>query len=527
VLGIFISMFLLTLFLSPSPGETPRGMVLVKGGTFMMGTNERVSDEEPVHRVTVNNFYIGKFEVTQEEWEAVMGNNPSLYKGDNLAVETVTWNDAVEYCNKRSRKEGLNPCYTIKNHDITFDIDADGYRLPTEAEWEYASRGGVKSRNYRYSGSNNPEEVAWYEVNAGGTSHPPGQLKPNELGIYDMSGNIWEWCWDWYDSDYYKTSPPDNPWGPGTGKKRIYRGGGAGGIFVWARCTGRYSFPPTLKHWFVGLRVARNHTGKNHPPDSMIFVKGGTFEMGSNEGIVGQKLVHPVTVSSFYMGKFEVTQEEWRAVMKNNPSNVRGAKKPIHSVDWYDVVEYCNQRSRKEGLTPCYTGSGDQITCDFEADGYRLPTEAEWEYAGKGGDRSRNYKYSGSNNAQEVAWYINNSGLKPQPVGQKKSNELGIYDMSGNVGEWCWDWYEFDYYKNSPGKNPKGPLSGMHRVIRSGSWAHPENNVSSTFRLVYTPHRRSSFIGIRVVRTVNVAEIPQIADTGESPAKHPAYSNQE
>jgi formylglycine-generating enzyme required for sulfatase activity len=188
--------------------------------------------------------------------------------------------------------------------------------------------------------------------------------------------------------------------------------------------------------------------------------------------------------------------------MANNPSFRKGNPCPIHFVDWYDAVEYCNKRSRMEGLTPCYTGSGNHITCNFKADGFRLPTEAEWEYAYKGGLQSRYYKFSGSNDADEVAWYINNSGRKPQPVGQKKLNELGIYDMSGNVGEWCWDWYDFDYYKNSPEQNPRGPSSGRHRVVRGGSWGRPENAVRGTFRFLYEPHHKFSYIGFRVVRTV-------------------------
>jgi formylglycine-generating enzyme required for sulfatase activity len=482
-------------------------MVLVEGGTFRMGTARQVTDEEPVHKVTLKGFYIGKYEVTQAEWKAVMGNNLSLYKGDNLPVENITWYDAVAYCNRRSQMERMTPCYSGEFDNITCDFTATGYWLPTEAEWEYACRGGWKSGNYRYSGSNNPLEVAWYEDNSKACTHPVGQLKPNELGIYDMSGNAWEWCWDWYDENYYKYSPLKNPRGPASGKVRVYRGGGAGGYFYWMRCTGRYFYLPRQKHWFIGLRVVKNGPGipGAKPSEGMVFVKGGSFRMGGSEGIRGERLVHHVTLDSFYIGKYEVTQEEWMAVMGNNPAEFRFIKNPMNFVHWHGAVEYCNKRSRMEGLTPCYSGSRDQVACNFSADGYRLPTESEWEYAARGGLKSRDYQYSGSDDADEAGWYGENSGNRPHPVGQKKTNELGIYDMSGNVWEWCWDWYDFDYHTHhgNPAINPAGPSTGIGRVFRGGSWKHLKAYLRTTFRNQFETFREYSSIGFRVVRTVN------------------------
>ena len=201
-------------------------------------------------------------------------------------------------------------------------------------------------------------------------------------------------------------------------------------------------------------------------PDNMVFVQGGTFQMGSNSG----KPVHTVTVNDFYIGKYEVTQKEWKEVMGSNPSNWKCDNLPVEQVSWYDAVEFCNKKSRKEGLTPCYSGSGKSITFNFNANGYRLPTEAEWEYAAGGGNKSRNYKYSGSNSIGDVAWYRSNSGNKTHQVGTKQPNELGIYDMSGNVYEWCNDWYDENYYSKSPKNNPQGPSSGKYSVLRGGSW---------------------------------------------------------
>jgi formylglycine-generating enzyme required for sulfatase activity len=164
--------------------------------------------------------------------------------------------------------------------------------------------------------------------------------------------------------------------------------------------------------------------------------------MGSNSGENNERPVHQVRVQSFYMGIYAVTQEEWVKVTGSNPSKFRGPDLPVETVNWYDAVEYCNQRSKQEGLTPAYQGSSVNITCNFRVNGYRLPTEAEWEYAAKGGNQAGSiYEYSGSNNVDEVGWYIENSGGSTHAVGRKQPNRLGLYDMSGNVREWCWDWY--------------------------------------------------------------------------------------
>ena len=186
-------------------------MVYVSGGTFTMGaTSEQGSDaldrEKPTHSVTLSSFYLCKYEVTQALWRAVMGNNPSSFKGNNLPVQNVSWNDCQTFISR------LN--------NLTGRI----FRLPTEAEWEYAARGGNRSRGYKYSGSNVLSDVAWYDDNSGGKTHPVGSKSPNELGLYDMSGNVWEWCSDWYGT--YSSSSQTNPTGASCGSSRVRRGGG-------------------------------------------------------------------------------------------------------------------------------------------------------------------------------------------------------------------------------------------------------------------------------------------------------------
>ena len=218
-------------------------MIKVEGGTFSMGaTSEQEYDalscEKPVHSVTLSDYYIGETEVTQELWEAVMGSNPSYFEGDNQRpVENVSWNDCQKFIKKLNRLTGKQ------------------FRLPTEAEWEYAARGGKYSRGYKYSGSNNADEVAWYDSNSGSKTHPVKTKKDNELGLYDMSGNVWEWCNDWWGC--YQSNSQTNPTGPSEGECRVVRGGGwynsDGGVRVSNRGIGGI---PVARYSSQGLRLA-------------------------------------------------------------------------------------------------------------------------------------------------------------------------------------------------------------------------------------------------------------------------------
>lgn len=212
-------------------------MVLVKGGTFTMGaTSEQGSDvnddEMPAHEVTLSDYYIGQTEVTQALWQAVMGNNPSNWKGDNLPVEFVSWDDCQKFIKKLNGVTGKT------------------FSLPTEAQWEYAARGGNKSQGYKYSGSNNLGEVAWYD---GDKTHPVATKSPNELGIYDMSGNVWEWCSDWKGD--YQASAQTNPTGPNSGSDRVFRGGGWIYNARYCRVSDRGGNTPDFSYNILGLRL--------------------------------------------------------------------------------------------------------------------------------------------------------------------------------------------------------------------------------------------------------------------------------
>ena len=215
-------------------------MVKVEGGTFQMGSNDSdaYDDEKPVHSVTLSDYYIGETEVTQALWEAVMGDNPSRRKGDNLPVEKVSWDDCRTFISKLNSLTGKN------------------FRLPTEAEWEYAARGGRNSSGYKYSGSNTLGNVAWYTDNSGLQTHPVKTKQANELGLYDMTGNVWEWCQDWYGS--YSSGSQTNPKGPTTGSSRVRRGGSriSCGLARHCRVSGRDISSPTYADDDFGLRLA-------------------------------------------------------------------------------------------------------------------------------------------------------------------------------------------------------------------------------------------------------------------------------
>ena len=217
-------------------------MVYVEGGTFMMGAtseqgSEAESDEKPAHQVTLSSFSIGKYEVTQEEWEAVMGSNPSYFKGKKLPVEQVSWDDCQTFIRKLNQMTGKQ------------------FRLPTEAEWEYAARGGSKSCGYKYAGGDNLGSVAWYTDNSGNKTHEVGKKQPNELGLYDMSGNVWEWCQDWYGD--YSSSSQTNPTGSSSGSYRVYRGGSWIDDAGYCRVSNRSGGTPVYRGNGLGLRLAQ------------------------------------------------------------------------------------------------------------------------------------------------------------------------------------------------------------------------------------------------------------------------------
>jgi formylglycine-generating enzyme required for sulfatase activity len=353
---------------SPTPAPKPiePEMVYIPGGTFTMGcTDEQGNDcydrEKPAHKVTVTGYYIGKYEVTQAQWKSVMGGNPSFFKGDNLPVEQVSWDDIQTFIRKLNASTGKR------------------YRLPTEAEWEYAARGGAGSRGYKYSGSNTPGDVAWYNKNSGDKTHPVGSKSPNESGLYDMTGNVYEWCSDWY-GDYGSASQTD-PQDASTNSDRVIRGGSWSYLAWFCRVSLRDYGSPNDRHYSIGFRLACSSKQFEEVMDramadsiatvpapalkpiepEMVYIPGGTFTMGctdeqGNDCYDDEKPGHKVTLGGYYIGKYEVTQAEWKSVMGGNPSLWQGDNLPVEYVHLgrCSIIYPQAQRLYRQALSPAY-----------------------------------------------------------------------------------------------------------------------------------------------------------------------------
>ncbi len=480
-------------------------MIRVEGGTFTMGATDEQEvaaedDERPPHQVTLSTYFIGQTEVTQELWEAVMGDNPSRHKGIHKPVHYVSWDQCQRFIEKLRQ------------------ITGKSFRLPTEAEWEYAARGGNQSMGYKFSGSDKADKVAWFDRKK---PEDVAQKLPNELGIYDMSGNVKEWCLDryWDYSDQAQTNPVSK-----NGAKCVNRGGS----WVYEAAVCRVSYRacslPDERLYNIGLRLAlpdeqqqtedlfeqsqrQKYSTKPYeqisvPPTesftvngvtfTMIGVDGGTFTMGATkeqgkDANDSEKPAHEVTLNSFQIGQTEVTQDLWVAVMGENPSYFKGGNLPVECVCWLLANRFIVKLRELTGRN------------------FRMPTDAEWEYAARGGSKSQHYKYCGSDKVGDVAWYENNtsgrftpeSEFGTHPVAQKKPNELGIYDMSGNVWEWCSD-SQYDY-DPEPLTNPEVYIgSKKHYMIRGGGWRSKDKDCRVSRRSYAQDEYTVAFMGLRL-----------------------------
>jgi formylglycine-generating enzyme required for sulfatase activity len=548
-------------------------LVLIPPGEFDMGSSKELLDGElkahsddgwykahlpgegPQHRVRISKPYgLGATDVTQEEYQRVMGSNPSEFSATGkqkariadqdtkrFPVEHVSWDDAVEFCRKLSE---LPEEKAAKRR----------YGLPTEAQWEHACRAGNAGR-WCFSAQPNPfpaaveekllGEYAWFGDNAGGMTHPEGQKRANAWGLYDMYGNVWQWCQDWYDGGYYANSPTDDPTGAPGGSDRVFRGGRWHDPARFCRSAIRDHDGPGIRNFFLGFRVSlvlteypggespaatataslehdvrveampranfesqiRDLKSEIPPPAvapldaegakaiqarwakhlkapvvttnsigmKLVLIPPGEFMMGSpaeeKDRGPDEGPQHRVTISRpFHMGAYPVTQAQYELVMGRNPSsfsakgdrsaNVAGhdtSRHPVDSVSSNDAISFCQR------LSDLPAERAARRT-------YRLPTEAEWEYVCRAGTRTR-WSF-GDDGAKfgEYDWFNGNSNGATHPVGQKKPNAWGLYDVYGNATQWCMDWWDANYYQQSPSIDPTGPESGSHRVLRGSSW---------------------------------------------------------
>ena len=534
-------------------------LMCVPPSTFEMGCdkeNENCGkDEARKHNVTISPFVIGETEVSLRLWHAVMGSCPEGQRlskekdAKDVPVYGVSWEECQEFISK------LNEYFKYPKEN-----SPRVFRLPTEAEWEYAARGATKSKKYTYSGSSKKEDNA--HVSIGDVKRG----KPNELGIYCMSSNVSEWCWDWYGE--YSYTDVKNPTGARHGKKRVVRDMQTDDakVFESVGVTQRASLEPDKSYADggrkIGLRIVwgdpissqgeivspqpqpqqeppvvenkpeqpsqteppavnKPKTDRhidptritkpvepevNEPPSyevfeeyvlckyknatfKMMLVEAGSFDIGCPDETGGlctrnETPAHKVTLTdNYYIGETEVTQDLWIAVMGSNPSGFTSEPNlPVEYVSWNECQEFMAR------LNEIFNFNESGV-------GFRLPTEAEWEFAATGGLYHEGYKYIGSNNLDEVSWTNSNSGEKPHPVKTKAPNELGIYDMGGNLVEWCQDWAVT--YTSDAVVNPKGPSMGRSRVVRGGSWLGGDYRPS--WRIGGDPSTQGTNIGFRMV----------------------------
>jgi formylglycine-generating enzyme required for sulfatase activity len=568
--------------------STSAGFSLIPGGSFTMGETSGDADTNaPSITVTVSSFYMQQTETTKAQWDEVRAwavNNgytdlaAGAGKASNHPVQTVSWWDVVKWCNARSEKEGLTPVYTVSGAvmrtgttEPTANWSANGYRLPTEAEWEKAARGGVSGKrfpwgtdtishaqaNYVVYSDNGMTNLLSYDVEprppATGTDYyhpsykdgvwpytsPVGSFAANGYGLYDMSGNVVELCWDWNDYNYYTTSNgTTDPRGPSSGEYRVVRGGGWAFVAFYARCASRTLSLPGNTSSGTGFRTARSVT-----LDAMVHIPGGSFTMGVTSGDTDANAPSiTVTVSPFYIQQTETTQAQWDEVriwgLSNGYTDLptgdgKAANHPVQRVSWWNVVKWCNARSEKEGLTPVYTVSGAVMKtgetdpeANWIANGYRLPTEAEWEKAARGGVSGKRFpwgtdtishaqaNYSGFLHPYDQSWIDRyhpsySAGGTPytSPVGSFAANGFGLFDMSGNVWEWCWDWYGASSYVNGA-SDPKGAASGTYRVLRGGSWNGSARFSRAADRYNGFPGITGFVYGFRPVRSTTTPTTP-------------------
>jgi len=688
-----------------APGEiwqfnTPAGAglkpITAAGDSFSMGQTGVMG---PIHTVVLkSDFYMDSTEITQAEFVRVTGSNPSFFKGDsNLPVEKVSWFDAVRYCIRRTTLEGLQQCYDTLRPSLwqtfgspftgpTLNLDSNGYRLPTEAEWEYACRAGSTTQYWWGNDTNGLGARAWFYNTGEYMTHPVAAKLPNRWGLYDMSGNVREWCTDWYSG--YSSATQADPTGAPSGSTRVTRGGAYDDAsFLAFSPAARSSYSPVSQNSGTGFRTVRRVAGTlpvirtnpqsqsaaiggsvtfsawadGAPPpsyqwrknnvnisgatlanytilsvqtsdsgrysvvvsnsrgkdtssaatltviylpititaqpqnqsvtegqvalfsitvtgsnpryqwqrngttligatvssyttpavttadnnaifrcvvsnnagsvnsswatltvkallrDSMVAIPSGVFQMGSAV-TPSEQPVHMATITAFYMSNTEVTQGRYLRLMGVNPSSFTGDTNfPVENLTWFDAVLYCNRRSFMEGLDSVYTYSGiigipgngctglSGFAYNLGMPGYRLPTEAEWEYACRAGTLSDYYwgpdypplASKDTANLDSNAWWTNNSGVRTHSVAQKTENPFGLYDMIGNVSEWCNDWYGL--YSSGTQIDPVGPVSGPYRVARGGSWADDGIDLRVSSRIILTP-ARINLRGFRVVR---------------------------
>lgn len=497
-----------TLVFSTSEPDIKSEMVLVEGGELVV----RGGMQSIYGRKTyVNSFYIDKYETTNAQFCEFLKAYQCNSEGMASAFGTTGYLFTPEYSDLRYNngiffpKDNKNnaPVSSLSRYGAALYCYWKDGRLPTEAEWEHAAKGGNNSMGYKYSGSNNINEIAWTEGNSNHQSHKVGEKLANELGLFDMTGNVFEFC-----SDRWKQTTDDYPYNNPQGyllkpNENLPSGLLKGGSTSFDRF---FEFEERL-YWpygdagYEGVRLVKSHSDAY---SELVNVIGGSFIMGSSKLNSNSKPEHPITVSDFKIGKYEVTSMHFAEFLNAIGANSDGTHNGIKYVEITNsYIEYEGGKFKPKmeaynypAIAVSWYGANEY--CKYK--GGRLPTEAEWEYAALGGAFKENTAFSGSDDYLKYAWTKENSEESWKPIGQKLPNKLGLYDMSGNVWEWCSDWYDEDYYQNSQQNNPTGPNEGTKKVRRGGAAINSNYWSKVKARTSSDPTSTGNYLGFRIVK---------------------------
>jgi formylglycine-generating enzyme required for sulfatase activity len=490
--------------LKKTPGQTWTNsasitLAYVPAGTFVRGK----------YKVTLSkDFMMSATPVTQAQWNRLVGENPCPQKGDDLPVDSVSWQEAQSYCTALSNIEGRH------------------YRLPTEAEWEYACRAGTNTEYANGNGEAALAESDWYAKNSGGKMHPVGQKKPNAWGIYDCNGNVSLWCLDV--ASNYPDFDVTDPIGTGSLLDRVTRGGTCGGDAKGCIVSNaRGTFPANRVSTGIGFRICLElpqsavqssapkfvakpsttfppgHAGEcwtNSIGMSMAYIPPGTFMKKPDLGPL-----YKITISkSSLMAVTPVTQAQWTQIMGENPSTTKGDELPVDMVSYDDAVAFCQKLTQKEGKY------------------YRLPTECEYEYACRAGTTGR---FSTGDDTQALnvsGWFRGNAAGKTHPVGQKAPNPWGLYDMQGNVWEWCQNWANNPFQKFAP-VDPPGNPKGKLRMTKGGAFDAYTDLCAAESAQAHPPEYKAADLGFRPMLDLSSAPPPAVpvAIAPNAPVKLP------